>query len=330
MKSRRSGFTIGEVMVVILVICLILATLIPILVNAQKLARDLTSQNNLKQFALALQNMEGALGTSPAQFGSYADSELGSIWYHMLPFMEQEYLHSSGPVKARETSVRSYLSPLDPTIFSNKDQLPFELSPESYSLAGGNPVPAWAASGSPHWGLCSYGTNWMVFGDQPKLMQVVIRDGFSQTGIIAEKYAITQTTSGEPRMGAGLWAYGWEPPASSHHWARETKQLKDPALVLKSPYNEPYWPRMGYTNKPGAVPGAWTGDQPWEFRNHLKPQFAPNPKDSDAFREQGFLPTSMNLLNADGSVTRLGSAISDKVYFQRICPDDGGSPDGND
>ncbi len=151
----------------------------------------------------------------------------------------------------------------------------------------------------------------MVYGDQPKLMQVVIRDGFSQTGIIAEKYAITQTPNGEPRMGASLWVTVGRPRDPLINGPGKPSKLKDPTLLLKSLYNEPYWPRMGYSNKAGV--GARGLDRRPALGISQPPEtpIRPNPKDSDPFREQGFFASSMNLLNADGSVTRLGSNISD-------------------
>lgn len=319
MRSNRSGFTLAELLVVFVILILVLFSLVPILHQMKVIASDVYSKNNLKQIGLAVHSANFTHNAVPPMFGEYGGSELGSFWYHLLPFIEQEYAHRKGCVESKHLIIKSLTTSRDPTLGNGT----FELTSSSYLPFEGNPVPPWAESGNNQWALTSYGANWMVFGDSPKLLEATIKDGLSQTIMATEKYAVTSQSKGDPKSGATLWAYGWQVPNPTHQWAREPKQLKNPETVTKSLYQAPYWARSCYSGRPDADPTSWAKDQPWEFRGMLKPQFAPPVNESSPFREQGNFSQSINVLYADGSVLTVSPSISDMSWFALTGPDDG-------
>ena len=99
--SRRRGFTLIEILVVIAIVGILIALLLPAVQAAREAARRAHCVNNLKQLGLALHNYESAMRSfPPAMYGNYSDALLDyhggvmtpSIFVYLLPFFEEGVL----------------------------------------------------------------------------------------------------------------------------------------------------------------------------------------------------------------------------------------------
>ena len=104
-RSRQTGFTIVELLIVIAVIGVLIALLIPAVQTAREAARRTSCMNNLKQIGIALQSYHSALGSFPTG-ASYGDprnppdisqpNALGNFAFYndtfaaILPYIEQQ------------------------------------------------------------------------------------------------------------------------------------------------------------------------------------------------------------------------------------------------
>src|SRR5215470_8873532 len=123
-SRRRRGFTLYQLLVVLAVLALLLAFLFPAVARVRMAAARSTSQNNLKQIALATLNYESAYGLFPP--GN--DANNFSAAAKLLPFIEQDNLYKlidfKQPMDAkaneavRKTLIKTYLSPTDPLMKS--------------------------------------------------------------------------------------------------------------------------------------------------------------------------------------------------------------------
>jgi prepilin-type N-terminal cleavage/methylation domain-containing protein len=145
---RRPAFTLIELLVVIAIIAILIGLLLPAVQKVREAAARATSENNLKQMALALQNVASTYdGRLPPRTGGFPDA-LGpsaSLFFHILPYIEQQNIYNNHPTNRFPPFVTEviqiYISPVDPTNGTNKPGL------TSYSSNGlAFPFPG---SGSP-------------------------------------------------------------------------------------------------------------------------------------------------------------------------------------
>ena len=104
-SNTRIGFTLVELLVVIAIIGILIGMLLPAVQAVRDAARRTTSLNNLKQISLALHLAHDGHGITPPMFGSFPadrpNSDQGTIFYHLLPYLEQSNLHNLGPDGSR-------------------------------------------------------------------------------------------------------------------------------------------------------------------------------------------------------------------------------------
>jgi len=315
-KRQAKGFTLIELLVVIAIIAILIGLLLPAVQKVRAAAARTSSKNNLKQMGLAMHNLHDTHGKLPPLFGNYSPGgPQGSLYFHMLPHLEQENIYRLGADAARSHVVKIFLAPADPTIGDGTMTLQTSYTGVSTAFNQGS----WVASGvacAPYngsifstnnlkWALSSYGANWQFFGDTPVNFSKV-RDGLSKTTMFAEKYATTYRPAGTPRWGASLWGYGVAPPAYDYTLTGITP--------LEHNYASGLWSRFGFVNLAGT--GPWDGDptQPWLCACHKKPEFAPMFNNVHPLKCQGFEQV-INVCMGDGSVLAFASTITDSNFF---------------
>lgn len=102
-QSSRMGFTLLELLVVIVLIVILIGMLLPATRSVREAARRTDCMNNLRQLALATLNYESTHGSLPPAMGmpdwyegtAGPDANRLSGLVHLLPFMEQQALYDS-------------------------------------------------------------------------------------------------------------------------------------------------------------------------------------------------------------------------------------------
>ncbi|MSR50668.1 MAG: hypothetical protein CK551_08865 [Planctomycetaceae bacterium] len=333
--ASRKAFTLIELLVVIAIIAILIGLLLPAVQKVREAAGKTQSKNNLKQLALAVHNchdvlqitppMYGVAGTQVAGGGAGAGNE-ASIFFNLLPYIEQESLFKLGKDAARGTAIKGLNNPLDPTWSANNGVYTLPASVPLW-IAGGitNPWPSWAnqanATSTNKWGLSSYSANFQVFGDKG-INFTSITDGLSHTTILGERYAVASRAAGTfPSEGAGLWAYGTPPVVTSYDNAA------NPIPVLAtSTYSSSYWSRFGYVNLAGPNAG-WTTNTAlqtanWNCQCHMAPEFNKTSTTVHPLKLHG-MGGAINMAMADGSVATYNSSITSENFYFSETPQGG-------
>jgi prepilin-type N-terminal cleavage/methylation domain-containing protein len=317
----RRAFTLIELLVVIAIIAVLIGLLLPAVQKVREAAARMQSANQLKQIGLAVHNFQGAHNVMPPMFGTVPSGGTsmagGSIFYHLLPHLEQNNLYVLGVDASRSAPLKVLRAPLDRSDTSDGTfQLPAAANPN------------WANPANTTWGLSSYSANWQVFGDVAAPFNKV-RDGLANTFLFGEKYAVANRPI---NPGATLWGYGvdprsiptsFSPPLVAGQYPNDTQWVNDqPASSL---YVSMYHPRNGFVNRGGAVPTSWFGTSPWRCRCMLKPEWAPPLDNVHPQKSQSFISAGIYIGLADGSVRFVSSSTTDAYWSAAETPDFGES-----
>lgn len=182
-ERNRHGFTLIELLVVIAIIAILIGLLLPAVQKVREAAQRSQSVNNLKQIGLAMHNLASATNQPlPPSYGTYNGLPLASVFYNLLPYIEQNnvyQLYITSPDKGVPQSaapISTFFAPLDSTNPGNDTHTSY--SSNAAVLGAGN---------------TDVGT--------VKLTDITLVKGTSQTVWFMERYASTGT-----------------PAANNHHW----------------------------------------------------------------------------------------------------------------
>jgi prepilin-type processing-associated H-X9-DG protein len=129
-RHSRSGFTLFQLLAVIVIIALLLALLLPAVQKVREAASRMQSQNNLKQIGIAAHGYHDATGAFPPG----VDDNNFSAASKLLPYIEQGNVYNSikfdkpitdeANAEARKIVIKTFLAPMDPVTKVNDDYGP--------------------------------------------------------------------------------------------------------------------------------------------------------------------------------------------------------------
>jgi prepilin-type N-terminal cleavage/methylation domain-containing protein len=158
-SPKRAAFTLVELLVVIAIIGVLVALLLPAVQAAREAARRSTCLNNIRQYSLAAQNFESAMGHFPiaaGRKGVQSATDPGntrdkSIPLQLLPYMEQSSIASRFDPNVSLANQMAIFQQLDPAFQCPSDEARRMLN----ANAGGGDI------GGDY--KTSYGINWGSF-----------------------------------------------------------------------------------------------------------------------------------------------------------------------
>src|SRR5579864_7090808 len=95
--TKRNGFSLVELVVVIFVAAVLLGVVLPAVRSAQLKGEDKQTVNNLKQLNLSLHSVNDAFKRLPPAFDKFGFIQQGpvSIHIHLMPYIEQDQLYKT-------------------------------------------------------------------------------------------------------------------------------------------------------------------------------------------------------------------------------------------
>jgi prepilin-type N-terminal cleavage/methylation domain-containing protein len=215
----RKGFSLVELVVVMIITALSLGTLVPALNQVRGAGERVQCQNNLRQLAIGMHNINDAYKQLPPIAGPFPQNNnksYGTLFFYLLPFIEQDNLYKASfkgggyyvwHNRTYSVSVKTLLCPLD------ESASPTHLYKD------------WLAT-------TSYAGNWLAFGAGGARIPNSFPDGLSNIIAFAERYQMCHDTPcawGYP--GNYYWAPMYAHYSQGKFQSRPTQLECDPALA---------------------------------------------------------------------------------------------------
>jgi len=203
-QGRRSGFTLIELLVVIAIIAILIGMLLPAVQKVRQAAARASSQNNLKQMGIAVNNHESAFGFFPSGGDGWwfppdydpvttlpwpaAPSTANAIrqragWgFQILPYIEGDPLYRGVQGNITQSQINA-ISAVVPLFFNPQRRRPQLLPPTAnwYPPSGTFP------HGPSDYACCQGTGNDGVIAYQAGRRRAEVTDGSSMTFVIGEK-----------------------------------------------------------------------------------------------------------------------------------------------
>jgi type II secretory pathway pseudopilin PulG len=170
-KSARSGLTLIEIVAILGILLFLFAMLAPMFFRVRETAGRTRSLNNLKQICLGVHNYQSTFNVMPVVIGPGQDGTRGTIFFHLLPYLEQDQLQRKGSV----WQSGAIGTPL-PLFLDDRDQS----APARHLFEG------WLATSN-------YAASWPVFKVSAHLVRAM-PDGTSNTIVFTERYQVCDNT----------------------------------------------------------------------------------------------------------------------------------------
>jgi prepilin-type N-terminal cleavage/methylation domain-containing protein len=320
----HAGFTLIELLVVIAIIALLIGLLVPAVQKVREAASRIKCTNNMKQLGLALHNCNDQQGRLPPQAGTFAGAYYAPLFFHLLPYVEQEevwklaaWLDYNGKVGGpppnpastinvgviwptwdsvnvgtgtwlRQTRIAVYQCPSDPSLGNGLDW-----QPGDSSYAGNFQVFGGASN-------TNSSNNW----DGTSRIPTTFLDGTSNTICFAEKYA---RCDGAGSPGGTWWMRG------VYHGAKTSKPGGSDDSYPGDRLSAVFAGGCGIDGT------AWLTGAASKFLVRPSP-FLQNPGPCDKRLASSSHSNGMDVCLGDGSVRFLSSSISGATWWAACTP----------
>jgi prepilin-type N-terminal cleavage/methylation domain-containing protein len=300
-RSER-GFTLIELLVVMAIIAILIGLLLPAVQKVRETAANMESRNNLKQIGLAVIHLAGQYnGSMPPAAGYFPDvanlniagspatGNYGTLYYHLLPFLEQDNLYNACGVpapgagahdssKASGQPLKVFQANLDPTQDPTFDYTSYLVNGYAFFQGG------LAGPGD----VTKVGTANVSSARGPRL-PATFTDGTSNTIGFAEAYAVPNKVP-----------YQW--------WNYTCRKRVSPVDGVTYNVGPTYFADFGANYTPSITPPFDPGLQPTAAHTDR-----PN-----AYRSSG-----LNVGLMDGSVRFVNNGVSAQTWVLANYPQDG-------